>query len=72
MSEWTDTYRTAIGDVRRLAHSRGIASPGLDLLLDDLESDALVIEREHHNRLRRLRLRAEREALPLLDKDNTP
>jgi hypothetical protein len=60
MSDWTDGYRAALADVARLARSRGDESlPGI---LVDLECDAMVIEREADNRLRRRRLTAAREA----------
>ena len=72
MIEWADTYRRAVADVRLLAGIRRILSPELSLLLDDLDADALVIAREADNRLRRRRLRAFDEALPLFDKDNAP
>lgn len=73
MTLWTDAYRLAIADVRHLAGSRGILSPELSLLLDDLEGDALVIEHASDNRLRRARLRVvAREALPLFDKEGAP
>jgi hypothetical protein len=67
MSEWTDGYRQALADIAHLAHSRGlVTTPTLEALLADVVADALVIEREQQNRLRRLRLRATREAmLPL-------
>jgi hypothetical protein len=66
MSDWTDGYRQALADIARLAHSRGLVStPELEALLADVVADALVIEREQENRLRRRRLVAEREALPL-------
>ena len=73
MSEWTDGYRAALADIVTIFRSRGILT-GDDhaQAIRDLESDALVIEREHHNRLRRIKLRIEREALPLFDKDNAP
>ena len=60
MSEWTDGYRAALADIRRLWPSRGVA--GMAELLADLEGDALVIEREQDNRIRRRRLAAVREA----------
>jgi len=60
MSEWTDGYRAALADIRRLWPSRGVA--GMVELLVDLEGDALVIEREQDNRIRRRRLAAVREA----------
>lgn len=64
MSEWTDGYRAALADIRRTWPSRGVA--GMTELLADLEGDALVIEREADNRIRRRRLAAVREAaLPL-------
>lgn len=64
---WSEGYRAALADVCLLAASRGIHNPALDQLLDDLINDALVVERESTNLLRRRRLRAEREALPLLE-----
>ena len=64
---WSEGYRAALADVCLLAASRGIHNPALDQLLDDLIADALVVERESDNRLRRRRLRAEREALPLFE-----
>ena len=69
MSEWTDGYRAALADIARLAHDRlGVPLPPyLPELLADLEGDALVIERESDNRIRRRRLVAAREALPLLE-----
>jgi hypothetical protein len=59
MSQWVDGYRAALADVRRLAFTR--LGP-LTELLADLEGDALVIEREQDNRIRRRRLAAVREA----------
>lgn len=71
--EWADGYRAALTDVAKLAQLRSVNTiDDLSALLDDLNADALVIEREHDNRLRRLKLRIEREALPLFDKDNAP
>jgi hypothetical protein len=68
MSEWTDGYRAALADARRLAVARHpILCEAMLLLLDDLIGDALVIEREQDNRIRRRRLRADREALPLFE-----
>lgn len=68
MSEWTAGYRRALQDVARLGHSRGVISAPLRDLLADLEGDALVIEREEDHRLRRRRLTAAREALPLFER----
>ena len=65
MSEWTDGYRAALADIARLMPSRGTAA--LTELIADLEGDALVIEREQDNRIRKRRLAAVREALPLFD-----
>jgi hypothetical protein len=65
MSEWTDGYRAALGDVERLAASRGLMTQPLNRLCCDLEQDALVIEHEVGNRLQKKRLAAAREALPL-------
>jgi hypothetical protein len=65
MSEWTDGYRAALSDVRRLTLTRD--PEALPQLLTDLEDDVLVIEREQGNVLRRRRLRVEREALPLFE-----
>jgi hypothetical protein len=68
MSEWTDGYRQALADIAHLAHSRGlVTTPALDGLLADIAADVLVVERELDNRLRRRRLTAMREALPLFD-----
>jgi hypothetical protein len=60
MSEWTDGYRAALADIRRTWPGRGVA--GMLELLTDLEGDALVIEREADNRIRKRRLAAAREA----------
>ncbi len=69
MSEWTDGYRAALADIARLAHTRAASRsrlsavpPYLAELIADLEGDALVIEREQDNRIRRRRLAAVREA----------
>ena len=60
MSEWSAGYRAALADVGRLILGRGEAA--LFELLADLEGDALVIEREADNRIRRRRLAVVREA----------
>jgi hypothetical protein len=60
MSEWSDGYRAALADIARVWPSRGVA--GMTELLADLEGDALAIEREQDNRMRRRRLAAVREA----------
>ena len=67
MNEWTDGYRAALADIATVLRSRGLLTDDAYAeAIRDLEGDALVIEREHHNRLRRQRLRVEREAqLPL-------
>jgi hypothetical protein len=63
MSEWSDGYQRALIDFHRMADSRRLPlSPGILTLLADLEGDALVIEREQDNRIRRRRLAAVREA----------
>jgi len=62
MSEWTAGYRAALADIASIAPSRGLMTPALDELLADLHFDALVIEREQDNRIRRRRLTAVREA----------
>ena len=67
MSEWTDGYRAALADIGRLMPGRGAAALGG--LLQDLAGDALVIEREQENRIRRRRLTAVREVLPLFEGD---
>jgi hypothetical protein len=64
MSDWTDGFRRALVDLDRLARSRGIAlAPAMLELLADLDGDALVIEREQTNRIRRRRLALAREEL---------
>ena len=60
MSDWVSGYRAALADIARLMLSRDPAE--LPRLLDDLEGDALVIEREQDNRVRKRRLAAVREA----------
>jgi hypothetical protein len=60
MSEWSDGYRAALADIARVWPSRGVA--GMTELLADLAGDALAIEREQANRMRRRRLAAVREA----------
>ena len=60
MSEWSDGYRAALADIGRLMLGRDQAA--LFELLADLEGDALVIERESDNRIRRRRLAVQREA----------
>ena len=60
MNEWVAGYRAALADIRRTWPSRGVA--GMAELLADLEGDALVIEREADNRIRKRRLAAVREA----------
>jgi hypothetical protein len=73
MSAWVDGYRAALADVGRLSLSRRLVHPdslrekALTELLADLAADALVIEREQANRIRRRRLRADREAMLPLD-----
>jgi hypothetical protein len=68
MSAWVDGYRAALADVGRLAVARHpILCEAMLLLLADLDGDALVIEREQANRIRRRRLRADREAMLPLD-----
>jgi len=63
MSEWTDGYRAALSDLASLSPNRGVPlTPALCELLADLAGDALVIEREQGNRIRRRRLTAAREA----------
>jgi len=62
MSEWTAGYRAALADITSIAPSRGLMTPALDELLADLHFDALVIEREQDNRIRRRRLAVVREA----------
>jgi hypothetical protein len=69
MSEWTDGYRAALGDVERLLQSRALMSEPLALLCRDLQQDALVIEHEQSSKLQRRRLAAAREALPLFAQD---
>lgn len=66
MTEWTDGYRAALADVARVSRSRGLSSPELGHLLNDLLGDALVIERQQAQRLQRRRLRAVKEE-PELD-----
>jgi hypothetical protein len=64
MSEWAAGYRRALVDLDRLAHSRGITLTSAMLeLLADLDGDALVVEREVDNRIRRRRLAVVREAV---------
>ena len=67
MSDWTDGYRAAWLDFITIARSRGLlTSADCQQLANDLIGDALVIERERHNRLRQHRLNAQHEAeLPL-------
>jgi hypothetical protein len=65
MSDWTAGYAAAISDFTTLVQSRGLMTEKLQLLLQDLQQDALVIEHEQGNRLQRRRLVAGREALPL-------
>jgi hypothetical protein len=61
--DWTAGYRRALVDLDRMARNRGIdLSPALLTLLADLDGDALVIEREQDNRVRRRRLSVVREA----------
>jgi len=68
MSDWVSGYRAALADVERLMPGRAARWPhGLTMdvvvrLLADLDQDALVIEREQDNRIRRRRLAAAREA----------
>ena len=65
MSDWTLGYRAALADIEHLARRRGLTTPELYDLIGDLVADDLVIEREQNNRLRRQRLTAAREVLPL-------
>lgn len=62
MSDWVSGYRAALRDVESLAIKRDAATPAILLLVSDLICDALVIEREADNRIRRRRLAAVREA----------
>jgi hypothetical protein len=55
MSEWTFGCRAALHEIRRLAHLRGLASPELRRLLDDIEADAIAIERKYENQQHILR-----------------
>jgi len=64
---WPDVYRAALTDMRRLATSRGLMTPDLDQLIEDLMQDAYVIEHSLDNRAQRRKLAAAREepTLPL-------
>ena len=69
MNDWAAGYRAALADVRRLVFTRlTIPSTELDMLLADLEQDALVVDHELGNKLQKRRLAAAREAM-LLFKD---
>jgi hypothetical protein len=64
---WPDIYRTALTNVSKLATDRGLMTPGLEQLIEDLMQDAYVIEHSLDNRAQRRRLAAAREEpkLPL-------
>lgn len=69
MNDWVSGYRAALADVARLSSERarrtprGLTPDMLAELLADMAGDALVIEREQDNRIRKRRLAAVREAM---------
>jgi len=65
-TSWPDIYRTAVIDVSKLATDRGLMTPELERLIEDLMQDAYVIEHCLDNRAQRRRLAAAREEPKLL------
>ena len=65
MSDWATGYGRALADLRFLASGRKLMTPGLQALLDDMQRDADVIGHEEDNRMKKRRLTAAREALPI-------
>jgi hypothetical protein len=63
VDEWTQGYKAAVRDIRKLVFSRGLLTPQLTALFGDLDQDAHVIEHELNNRAQRKNFAAAREAL---------
>jgi hypothetical protein len=62
--QWGEGYRRALRDLSYFAQHRGLMSPQLDTLLNDMERDAYVIAHEYDNKQQKKRLAALAEAVP--------
>lgn len=60
--EWTEGYLAALRDALFMANSRGLQTPALEAMIDDLIRDAYVIEHEADNKQFRRKQKAAREA----------